>query len=94
MPMGQPMPGGLPTGQPPGSPSSTIEETEAQAQQIAGQMQTMEMSARHSQLIAMKKDNPMLHARVKTILEEKENQAGQQGKQAVRQGQMPPPGQA
>ena len=85
--------GGLPTGQQPGSPGSTVEETEAQAQQMAQQLETADPSIRKTQLISIKKDNPMLHARVKSILEDLDQAAGQQGKQAVRQGQMPPPGQ-
>ncbi len=92
-PGGAPAGGAPPAGQP-GVPSppqgnaADIDTLWAEAEGQAQQIMTLEPSARRSALIQLKKDNPQLHSFVKEQIGTMEQQAGQQGKIAARQGQM------
>ena len=77
-----PMPGG-------GSPS--LDQLLAEAQGMAEQLYTQPLGVRGSALADLKKTRPELHAQVKQMLENKDQEAGQQGVEMGRQGQMPPP---
>jgi len=55
---------------------------------MAQQLLTAPASERRSALINLGKQNPHLHAFVKSILEKMEQQAGQQGINAAREGQI------
>lgn len=81
-PMGpaSPAPGG---GQP-----ADIDQLWAEAQNMAQQIMTMPAEQRRSQLINLSKTNPPLHAFVKRLIDQQEQQAAQQGIAAARQGQM------
>lgn len=85
MPAGGALPGG---GAVPGTGAASIDSLWDQAQQMAQQLMTMPDSERRSQLIDLAKTNPPLHADVKAILDQMENQAKQQGLNMARQGQM------
>lgn len=88
--------GGDPAAQPPaasgmvgggmGGPGS-LEEVMSQAQEMATQLLTMNPTQRRSQLVNMKGQNPTLHAQVKQMLTDMEQQAASKGVQAARQGQ-------
>lgn len=71
-----------------GGPISTIDDLMGQAQEIAMQVMQMDMSSRDSFLRNLGKENEALHAQVKEALRKMEQQAGQQGKNMARQGQM------
>lgn len=77
---GAPAPGG---GQP-----ADIDQLWAEAQNMAQQIMTMPAEQRRSQLINLSKTNPPLHAFVKRLIDQQEQQAAQQGIAAARQGQM------
>ena len=55
---------------------------------MAPQILTAPASERRSMLINLSKENPQLHAFVKSMVEKMEQQAGQQGVNAAREGQM------
>lgn len=88
---GAPAPAGAPMGAPGGAPSeSGSADTNDLWQQAQVEAQRIMTSPnRQSELINLSKTNPELHSFVKTIIDQMENQAGQQGKQMARQGQMP-----
>lgn len=95
--MGAPLqgqPGAAPAGAPPISaapPSAgppAIDDLMAQAQEMAQQLMTADPATRRSGLITLKRSNPTLHAQVKQLITDMEQQAGQQGVQAARSGQM------
>ena len=89
MPPGAPpMGGGMPPPAGGGGQAADIEQLWAQAEQTAPQIMTAPPSERRSMLINLSKENPQLHAFVKTIIEKTEQQAGQQGVNAVREGQQ------
>lgn len=88
---GQPMP---PMGQavPPAQGAvgpTSLDQLEAEANEISDKIITMDASQRRSALIDLKKNNEVLHSRVTSLIEEKENRAGMQGKNMARQGQIP-----
>lgn len=84
-----PMGGGAPpAGGPGGGQPADIDQLWAQAQQMAQQIMTMPAEQRRSQLINLSKTNPPLHAFVKRLIDQQEEQAAQQGIAAARQGQM------
>jgi hypothetical protein len=56
-----------------------------QAQQTAQQIMSMDPQSRRRTLVDLKKTNPSLHAVVKSMLADMEQQAGQQGIQQARQ---------
>ena len=89
-PGGAPMP--PPSGPPPqgaaGGAPADIEQLWAQAESMAPQILTAPASERRSMLINLSKENPQLHAFVKSMVEKMEQQAGQQGVNAAREGQM------
>ena len=72
-----------------GGRPSDIESLWAEAEQTAQNLITMDPTQRRSNLIQMSKNNPELHAFVKKIIDQQEGQAGTQGKQMARTGQMP-----
>ena len=78
--------GGAPGGE--GGQPADIDQLWAQAQEMAQQIMTMPPEQRRSQLINLSKTNPPLHAFVKRLLDQQEEQAAQQGIAAARQGQM------
>ena len=82
------MGGGMPPPAGGGGQAADIEQLWAQAEQTAPQIMTAPPSERRSMLINLSKENPQLHAFVKTIIEKTEQQAGQQGVNAVREGQQ------
>lgn len=97
--MGQAPMGGAPAG--PGAPMSPgaqgvaagpgggdINSLWDQATQTAQQIMTEPPEQRRSDLIALSKDNPTLHAFVKAQIDQMEQQAATQGKAMMRQGQM------
>jgi len=90
MPGGAPMPGGpAPSAGGGGSSgSASIDEMMANAEQKAAEIMSMEPSMRKSELINLKKQDEAFHAVVKQKLTDMEQQAGQQGKQMARQGQI------
>jgi len=77
--MGVPM-----TGQP-GSGAQTPEALMQEAQDTAQQLMGMPETARKSSLIQLKKTNPMLHAQVRAIMTDMEQQASSQGVSQMRQ---------
>ena len=81
-----------PSGPPPqgaaGGAPADIEQLWAQAESMAPQILTAPASERRSMLINLSKENPQLHAFVKSMVEKMEQQAGQQGVNAAREGQM------
>lgn len=78
----------------PQPPGGSMEELDAQAEQLAQQIQTTEPSQRKSTLINLKKQNEALHALVTEKLKKNERQAAQTGINMTRQGQLPPGGAA
>ena len=82
---GMPPAGGAPTGPQP-TQGGGVNDLWDQAQQEAQRI--IASPNRQSELINLSKTNPELHSFVKTIIEQMENQAGQQGKAMLRQGQM------
>lgn len=93
--------GGAPAGGPPpmggmppagggsgGGSAADIEQLWAEAEAAAPQIMTAPPEQRRSMLINLSKTNPPLHSFVKTIIDKMEQQAGQQGKAAARQGQI------
>lgn len=84
-------PGGAPGGAggaPGGGQPADIDQLWAEAQNMAQQIMTMPAEQRRSQLINLSKTNPPLHAFVKRLIDQQEQQAAQQGIAAARQGQM------
>ena len=55
----------------------------SKAEQIAGQMQALPDSQRQSEMIALKKTDPTLHALVKSRMEDQKQDAQLQGGQQV-----------
>jgi hypothetical protein len=84
---GMPPTGGAPTGPQP-TQGGNIGELWEQAQGEAQRIIALPPEQRRSELINLSKNNPELHSFVKTFIEQMENQAGQQGKAMLRQGQM------
>jgi hypothetical protein len=70
--------------------ASTMEGLMAEAEQMANQIISMPPEARRSTLIDLKHSNETLHAQVKALITDMEQQAGQQGKMQLRSGEMPP----
>ncbi len=60
-------------------------EVMAQADDMANQLMAMPETARKSQLIQLKRSNPMLHAVVKQKMENMVQQGASQGVQMMRQ---------
>ena len=82
-------PQGAPAGgMPGGRGGGDLEQLWAEAEEMAQQLLTAPASERRSALINLGKQNPHLHAFVKSILEKMEQQAGQQGINAAREGQI------
>lgn len=71
-----------------GEQPADVDQLWAQAEQMAQQIISAPPEERRSMLINLSKTNPQLHAFVKRIIEQAEQQAGQQGVAALRQGQM------
>lgn len=95
---GQPMPPGQsmqqgPIAVPPAGSggSKSIDALLYEAEDISRQLMQMDPTARHQQLLQLKQTNEVLHAQVKSKLEQLENQAAQQGLNMTRQGQIPMP---
>lgn len=88
-----PSPAGAAPGAGPSPGGGSMEELDAQAEQLAQQFLTMEPSARKSQLITLGKTQKTLHDMVVGKLKTLEGQAKQTGLNATRAGQLPPPGQ-
>ena len=65
----------------------------SQADQMAQQIMVMDPASRRSQLVQLKHSNEALHAQVTSRIKTYEQQAGQMGIQAARQGGQgqPPP---
>lgn len=88
MPMSPPQPiGGMPGLQMPGQGqmASTPQEMISQAQAAAEQLMGMPETQRKSQLIQLKRVNPVLHAQVRQIMDDMSQQAGTQGVAQMRQ---------
>ncbi len=68
--------------------SPSLDDLMAQAQEIATQLLTADPATRRRELTNMKKQNPSLHAQVKQLLADREQQAAQSGIQMARSGQM------
>jgi hypothetical protein len=85
-------PGAGPSGGPQ-APGGSMEELDAQAEQQAQEIMTMDPSQRKSALINLKKTNETLHALVKEKIQKNEQQAAQTGINMTRKGQLPPNGQ-
>jgi len=66
----------------------SIEDLLGQAQDLAGQLMTADPTTRRRELTNLKKQNPVLHAQVKQMLENQEQQAAQTGIQLARSGQL------
>jgi hypothetical protein len=79
----------MPMGAPAAPGNVSMDELLANAQQIAQQLLTMDPTLRRSQLIELKKTDETLHAQVKQILEDLEQQAKTVGVQQARAGQIP-----
>lgn len=71
-----------------GGQAADVEQLWGQAEEMASQIITAPPEERRSMLINLSKQNPQMHAFVKKIIEQQEQAAGQQGKAALRQGQM------
>jgi len=84
--MVQPL-GGLPGMTMPGdtNQATTPQAIMQQAEEIAQQLMAMPETARKSELINLKHSNPMLHAQVKQIMTDMEQQAASQGVASMRQ---------
>jgi hypothetical protein len=91
---GAPPPGGAPAGgAAPGGGATgggngpntpvTPQELMAKAEEIAGQMQSLPDTQRQSEMIALKKTDPTLHALVKSRMDDQKQQAQMQGGQQV-----------
>lgn len=80
MPPGQPM-GGMPGMQMPGEGMGPVtpQELLQQAEQMAHELMAMPETHRKSQLINLKRTNPVLHAQVKQFLENMTQQAATEG---------------
>jgi len=81
-PMGG-MPGMTMPGQ--GSMATTPQELMQQAEEVANQLMAMPETARKSELINLKRSNPVLHAQVKQIMTDMTQQAASQGVSQMRQ---------
>jgi hypothetical protein len=68
--------------------NASLDEMYAQAEQMATEIMQMPGGVRKSTLLDLNKNNKALHALVTQELKRIENQAGQQGKEMARQGQM------
>ena len=77
----------------PSGGQATMDETDAQAEQMAEEIMTMDPASRKSQLIQLSKTDETLHALVKEKLRKLERAAAQNGLNMTRAGQIPPPGQ-
>lgn len=102
MPLPPPGAEGAPPGMPPGMPGGapgmgsavnngmppTLEQMTADAQSMAQQLMVMDPTSRRRELVNLKSQNPSVHALVKQMLTDMEQQAGQAGVQAARSGQM------
>ena len=66
---------------------TTPEEMMQKAQMIADQLLMQPDSIRQSQLIQLKKEDPVIHSLVKSLLEQKRNDAELQGREMVLQQQ-------
>jgi len=84
--MVQPM-GGMPGMTMPGQGmgATTPQELMQQAEQMASELMAMPETNRKSQLISLKKNNPVLHAQVKQIMENMTQEAATQGVSQMRQ---------
>ena len=71
--------------------ATTMDGLLVEAEQLANQIIAMPPEARRSTLINLKHSNETLHAQVKQMIEDMEQQAGQQGKAALRAGEMQAP---
>jgi hypothetical protein len=78
-----PPPGAGPTGM-----GATMDDLTSQAQNIAGQILTLDPATRRSELVNLKHQNPTVHALVTQMIGDMEQQAAQMGVQMARQGQM------
>jgi hypothetical protein len=78
-----PPPGAGPTGM-----GATMDDLTAQAQNIAGQILTLDPTTRRSELINLKNQNPTVHALVIQMIGDMEQQGAQMGVQMMRQGQI------
>jgi hypothetical protein len=83
-PAPQPVPGmGTPMAAQPGQGAITPEELMNQAQEMAQQLIGMDETTRKSQLIQLKRSNPMLHAQVSQIMTNMRQDAATQGVAAL-----------
>ena len=80
-------------GELPGGAGATIDDMMAQADEIANQLLVSDHATRRRELGNIKNQNEALWAQVKARLQQLEQQSAQQGIEAVRSGQAPPPGQ-
>jgi len=71
-----------------GGAPADVDQLWAQAEELAPQIMTAPPEERRSMLINLSKTNPQMHAFVKKMIEQMEQQAGQQGVAAARQGAM------
>jgi hypothetical protein len=83
-----PPPGAAPTGGGGDLGNASLEEMYVQAEQMATEIMQMPGGQRKSTLLDLNKHNKALHALVTQELKRIENQAGQQGKEMARQGQL------
>ena len=68
------------------SEAASIEQMYSEAEQLAQQLTAMPPGGeRARQLRALKANNPQLHAQVTQLMQDMEQQAGQQGVEAMRQ---------
>ena len=85
---GQPQPVagmGVPMAGQPGGGAQTPEAMMNEAQSTAQQLMGMPETARKSSLIQLKKTNPMMHAQIRQIMTDMEQQASSQGVSQMRQ---------
>ena len=86
---GMPMPGGPVAPAAPMSMGATLDDLMVQADQVAQQLLTADELTRRRTLGELKSSNEALYAQVKSRLAQMEQDAKQQGVQAVRQGALP-----
>jgi hypothetical protein len=79
-----------PSGVPDLGENPSLDEIWTQAEELSNQLLTMDMSARKTMFADIEDSNEILHAVTMQLLDKKEQQAGQQGKEMARAGQMPP----
>jgi len=85
-PQPQPVAGmGVPMAGQPGGGAQTPEAMMNEAQSTAQQLMGMPETARKSSLIQLKKTNPMMHAQIRQIMTDMEQQASSQGVSQMRQ---------